>query len=787
MLRKIFVKNEMFNKKVIFGGILFLNYLAVLPLPGQNTPWYVFYKRAIQQIERGAYQNAITNLNNAVKLKDKPQRMALTTGTQTIDYFPYFYLGTAHFYQARMDSALYFYDKSEQFNEIKKSDYYHTLKTLREISKEFINFSKVQLIHTKFETGLTYYLRRDFSKALQNFDEVLREQPNHPFVPAFISRIEKEIIDRKENRETQPTTIIEHDTVRITFTSNPSLAITPLDSLTKQDTLFLRGKAVDDVGIDFVQITINGVISTIHSSRQGNSKALDFLKPIPLNIGINNLYVKVFDKEFPSRTSSVSYKIIRYPPIPPSIRIEPFDLVSKKDTLILKGQVYDTLAIGFIQLIINGETSTIYPTPRENSKLLQFEKHVTLNVGSNSIRVSAYDNDSQPRASFKEYTVKRYIPWYEKSIFVIPIMFVLLFPPVLLLLRWIKRAMIKIKDIPNPYVFGPPIEDRSKFYGREEFLRKIEDALARSSVIVKGERRIGKTSVLRRLKYRLKRPMYPILMSMEQVASESSFLQDLALGIFRASSEYLFDIAEEQMNRIRDKGHDYGSFDLFEDLTWIIGKFKELDPQAKLIILMDEVDRTNNWDPSLQQNLRGIFLQHTAEVRMVLAGVRIVDRVLDDKTSPWYNPCRHFVLEPLTEHECRELITEPAKGFNYHEDAIAYIKSKNECKPHFVQMTCSYAFEIAQHHRTKDITYEMVQKAFDKAVDEYSTVMEAVWATLPLELRRTFQLGRSIDGSKYTSEINRLVEMSMCSRNPLKRKVVPSPIFERWIERSKNA
>ncbi len=557
--------------------------------------------------------------------------------------------------------------------------------TARPISNDTLDVSQ-QLVRAKFESGLGYYLRGDFSRARENFDEVLREQPNYTLAAGLISKIKTESVAQQKNS----TPLVSPDTVRITSTSDPSLAISPFDSVTKQETLVLKGRASDDVGIDFIQFIINGTISTI------------------------------------------------------------------------------------------------YPKQSEEKGKLEFSQHIPLNVGRNGIRVNVYDKEKPPRSFFEEYTIVRYVPWYKGSTFLVPLSLIMLSTVAVFLFLWIKKVTIKIEDIPNPYVFGPPIENKDKFYGREKFLQKIEEALHRSSVVIQGERRIGKTSLLRQLKHRLKRPGYPISLSMEQIMSESTFLRDLALGILRGSSEYLFDMNEEQEKRIKQKDSAYGSHDLFDDLVWVIEKFKELDPQAMLVIMIDEIDQTNNWDPNLQQNLRGIFLQDTADVRLVLAGVRIVDRVLDDKTSPWYNPCRHFVLEPLTEDECRELITAPAKGFHYHEEALKHIMSMTQCKPHFVQMTCSFAFEIAQRQRTKDITYPMAQKAFDQAVQEYSTVMEAVWAKLPVELRRTFELANPINSFKYTLEINRLAELSLCSRNPLNRKVAPSPIFERWIERSKN-
>jgi predicted AAA+ superfamily ATPase len=54
----------------------------------------------------------------------------------------------------------------------------------------------------------------------------------------------------------------------------------------------------------------------------------------------------------------------------------------------------------------------------------------------------------------------------------------------------------------NPFTFGNPIRDPARFYGRREDLRQIVNRLrssARESTSVVGERRIGKTSLLKYL------------------------------------------------------------------------------------------------------------------------------------------------------------------------------------------------------------------------------------------------------------------------------------------------
>ena len=55
---------------------------------------------------------------------------------------------------------------------------------------------------------------------------------------------------------------------------------------------------------------------------------------------------------------------------------------------------------------------------------------------------------------------------------------------------------------PNPFTFGNPIKDPTRFHGREADVRQVVNRLlssAHESTSIVGERRIGKTSLLKHL------------------------------------------------------------------------------------------------------------------------------------------------------------------------------------------------------------------------------------------------------------------------------------------------
>jgi TolB-like protein len=67
--------------------------------------WWNFYERGISYLEGGFYTEAIADLKEALRQRDKDQRQARTYGMHFIDYFPHRELGAAYFHSDRYADA----------------------------------------------------------------------------------------------------------------------------------------------------------------------------------------------------------------------------------------------------------------------------------------------------------------------------------------------------------------------------------------------------------------------------------------------------------------------------------------------------------------------------------------------------------------------------------------------------------------------------------------------------------------------------------------------------------
>jgi len=104
--------------------------------------------------------------------------------------------------------------------------------------------------------------------------------------------------------------------------------------------------------------------------------------------------------------------------------------------------------------------------------------------------------------------------------------------------------------IPNPYVAGTPLETGSPlFFGREDlfsFIGENLNASHRNNLVLIGQRRTGKSSLLKQLPLRLGESYLPVYLDGQSIALDPglpAFFSNLAMEISFALQDRGFDIA----------------------------------------------------------------------------------------------------------------------------------------------------------------------------------------------------------------------------------------------------
>jgi len=358
----------------------------------------------------------------------------------------------------------------------------------------------------------------------------------------------------------------------------------------------------------------------------------------------------------------------------------------------LSGVVIDTSPVdvhfrGPADREIDGSSTS---QPMGEIYITEFSLDEELADGPTTYQLVATDNAGLTTSA--EYTVVYTSPFYRALWFQ---MIVVLLPIAVLAGVWAQRVRRRrqlMKRRFNPYIAGAPVLDTEMFFGREQLIERILQTIHNNSLLLYGERRIGKTSLQHHLRRRLQQlddpnyEFFPIFVDL-QGTPESQFFATLAEDVFHQLESVLGGM---RPGKGLDSDADYGYRELVADLRRVLKVLKERSSkQVKLVLLIDEVDELNAYDPRINQRLRSLFMKSFAEnLVAVVSGVEI-RKQWDKEGSPWYNFFEEIEVTPIGRDDVVELITRPIGGvFKIDQAVIDRIIELTDRRPYHVQRLC---------------------------------------------------------------------------------------------------
>jgi AAA+ ATPase superfamily predicted ATPase len=261
----------------------------------------------------------------------------------------------------------------------------------------------------------------------------------------------------------------------------------------------------------------------------------------------------------------------------------------------------------------------------------------------------------------------------------------------------------------NPYIVGAPILEQKRYFGRKSLLDYVLRRIHNNSILIYGERRIGKTSFQHQLKKALTSledahfEFFPVYIDL-QGTPEDKFFSTL--------SDQIFDELSPRLGDLRPSAADsYGYKELVQDLHRVLKVLKEsTQKRVKLALLIDEVDELNDYDPRVNQKLRSLFMRTFAEnLVSVVSGVAI-KKHWEREGSPWYNFFQEIEVKPFDRDEAVALIEAPVQGiFNFGEGVVEEILKRTDCKPYLIQRVCSALVDRLHDEKRREFTLKDVE------------------------------------------------------------------------------
>jgi HEAT repeat protein/AAA+ ATPase superfamily predicted ATPase len=293
----------------------------------------------------------------------------------------------------------------------------------------------------------------------------------------------------------------------------------------------------------------------------------------------------------------------------------------------------------------------------------------------------------------------------------------------------------EFRYIPNPYITGGPIKPGSKdmFFGRApvfDFIRNnISSRTQKNVLIIQGERRTGKTSILYQIPEILG-PEYICAFLDGQEFGKSSldyFFYRMAKAISNSCAQYGIHVSPPPKTAFK-KDPWYEFKDQFmEELSSALG-------DRYLIILFDEFESLEyavdkgTMDAVIFNYIRNL-MQHEERLVFIFAGVHKLEEMMQDYWGVMFNIALYWKVSFLDEDATRKLIVKPVEGYNMMFDDLALEKiiRATACHPYFVQLLCR--FLINRHNSLKKnyITIQDVNQELDNVVEKAKPHFNYIW------------------------------------------------------------
>jgi len=369
-------------------------------------------------------------------------------------------------------------------------------------------------------------------------------------------------------------------------------------------------------------------------------------------------------------------------------------------TVAVVGVASDDRGIDRIEFRIGGRLAAemvpaSLPTG-EAQRNVSFEKEFPLEPGPNEVDVAATDSSGVRRN--QTFRLVRRLRFWETTAFI---------PSALAgavgliavgagAQRLRRRRAVRRRF--NPYIAGAPVLDDSMFFGRQRLMNRILNVLHHNSLMITGERRIGKTTFLYHLKKALEADdqteyrFFPIFTDLQGVP-EAGFFHAVMGDVVEALS-----LRPETLQSLRFRGDDegYDGRDFSHDLQRVTLELKDRTPKrVKLALLIDEVDVLNDYSERINQRLRSIFMKTFSEnLVAIMSGVGI-KRIWKSEGSPWYNFFDEVELQAFSREEAEALIRTPVQGvFRFDAVAVERILELSRLRPYLIQKFCIHAVNL---------------------------------------------------------------------------------------------
>ncbi|MBI4199165.1 MAG: ATP-binding protein [Chloroflexi bacterium] len=254
------------------------------------------------------------------------------------------------------------------------------------------------------------------------------------------------------------------------------------------------------------------------------------------------------------------------------------------------------------------------------------------------------------------------------------------------------------QTLTNPYVAGSPLTQSAMFFGREDvfdFVRRTLVGQHQDNILVLyGQRRTGKTSVLYQMRHHLDAKYVPILIDLQGLSldSMSGFFWELATTIQRQLRR------DWQIELPRPESAAFAQNPLKQFQEGFLEQAWEALGDRHLLLMIDEAlrldeqVRAGKLDPQMFDLIRSLT-QHNPRLNFIFSIGARLGQVESKEFEVLLNPALYKEISFLDRPSAEALIAKPAQGvYRVTDEAVQRIAEVTSCHAYFTQLLCHSLF-----------------------------------------------------------------------------------------------
>ena len=258
-----------------------------------------------------------------------------------------------------------------------------------------------------------------------------------------------------------------------------------------------------------------------------------------------------------------------------------------------------------------------------------------------------------------------------------------------------RQATELNQEIESPYIIGIPLPTKQKlFTGRQDLGSRLEQLILdarRPPLLLYGQRRMGKTSLLNNLNRLLPSTIIPLFVDLQGNAASASnlagFLYALAKDLRTAAIQREIALLPVQLA-------DFQAEPIIQFNDWLDTLETALGDNIALLALdefeaLDTAFQRERLDPEDVLGLLRRLIQHRSKFKVLIAGSHSLAEY--QRWSSYLINVQTLHISYLKEAEAKQLIERPIPDFplQYTEDALKLVLHLTHCHPYLVQLLCA--------------------------------------------------------------------------------------------------